>query len=516
MGLPEILSIIILIVVVVLGLGLFVIIKRMGQSLGTQNNPEIAHLLGQVQRLESEVTRLQTELKNTTQTLRTEFQNEGRQNRSELQTTLQNTTNQLTTGLQSSQQNAFTTQRRELQAMFTAQETQIKQMIQAQSDSLTQLLQSQHKLFEMQDKRLADMQEALIKLMAEKMDGISTTTSQRLAELERQFAAMREQNRLDSENLRRLVEERLKAIQEGNQQKLDEMRATVDEKLQTTLNERISQSFKMVNERLAEVQQGLGEMRTLATNVGDLKKVMSGVKTRGILGEIQLGSIIEEIMSPEQYETNVATIPGSTERVEYAIRLPGEGDGYVYLPIDAKFPADAYQQLLEAYESADPEAVKAAKSVLEQRIKKFAKDIQTKYIALPHTTNFGIMFLPTEGLYAEVVRMGLVEVLQRQFSISVAGPTTLAALLNSLQMGFRTLAIQKRSGEVWKILGAVKTEFGNFQKVLEKAQERIKQTGDEIEKLVGTRSRAMDRKLREVEMLPTEQSALLLSDASEE
>ncbi len=476
MGLPEILMILNLVVMIGVGVLLIFKLSRLEKATPaiTQDNQE---LLENIRRMQQELA----------QALRAEFQQEGRANRSELTASAQKQSQEL---------------REAQRELFDAQNRQLQAMIQAQNERLSELMQSQNKLYAMQDQKLSTMQTMLIDLLTEKMEGISTTVSQRLAELEKQFNAMREQNRIDSENLRRLVEEKLNAIQEGNRQKLEEMRATVDEKLQSTLNERISQSFKMVNERLAEVQQGLGEMRSLATNVGDLKKVMSGVKTRGILGEIQLGAIIEEIMSPEQYETNIATVPGSTERVEYAIRLPGEGDGFVYLPIDAKFPADAYQHLLDAYDTADPEQVKAAKSVLEQRIKKFAKDIQTKYIALPHTTKFGIMFLPTEGLYAEVVRLGLVEVLQHQFNISVAGPTTLAALLNSLQMGFRTLAIQKRSGEVWQILGAVKTEFGTFQTVLEAAQKRIEQTGKELEKLVGTRTRQIERKLRGVEALP--------------
>ena len=306
------------------------------------------------------------------------------------------------------------------------------------------------------------------------------------------------------------MEERLTAMQTQNAEQLDKMRETVDEKLQKTLNDRISESFKMVNDRLAEVYKGLGEMQTLAGSVGDLKKVLSNVKTRGILGELQLGAIIEEMLAPEQYEVNVATRPNSQNRVEYAVRLPGEGEGTVYLPIDAKFPVDAYHNLLEAYDTGDGERVKEAGAVLERRIKDFAKDIRDKYVEPPYTTSFGIMFLPFEGLYAEVVRRGLVETLQNQYGISVAGPTTLAALLNSLRMGFKTLAIQKRSGEVWEVLGAVKTEFGNFEKVLAKAKERIEQTGDELEKLIGTRTRAINRKLRGVAELPSPDAAVEL------
>ena len=243
---------------------------------------------------------------------------------------------------------------------------------------------------------------------------------------------------------------------------------------------------------------------------------MSGVKTRGILGEIQLGAIIEEMLSPEQYEANVSTKRNSANRVEYAVKLPGDGNGTVYLPIDAKFPADAYTHLLDAYDSADGDQVKAAATELERRIKAFAKDIHDKYIDPPYTTTFGIMFLPTEGLYAEAVRLGLVETLQKQYNISIAGPTTLSALLNSLQMGFRTLAIQKRSGEVWEVLGAVKTEFGNFQTVLEKAQERIEQTSKELDKLVGVRTRKINSKLRSVSELPSADAQALIGTGDEE
>ncbi len=288
----------------------------------------------------------------------------------------------------------------------------------------------------------------------------------------------------------------------------------MDEKLQKTLEDRISQSFRLVSERLEQVYKGLGEMQTLATGVGDLKKVLANVKTRGILGEIQLGAILEEILAEEQYETNVVTKKGSKNPVEYAVKLPGNDSGPVYLPIDAKFPADAYASLMDAYESGNTEQIAAAGKLLEQRIKQSAKDIRDKYIDPPGTTDFGILFLPFEGLYAEAVRRGLVEVLQRDYRINIAGPTTMAALLNSLQMGFRTLAIQKRSGEVWNVLGAVKTEFETFGKVLTATQQRIEQAGSELDKLVGVRTRQIQRKLRDVATLP-EQEATLLLDSSE-
>ena len=312
------------------------------------------------------------------------------------------------------------------------------------------------------------------------------------------------------ESIRRAMVTQLSGIREENSRQLEQMRQTVDEKLQKTLNDRITQSFQLVNERLEQVYAGLGEMRTLASGVGDLRKVLSNVKTRGILGEVQLGAILEQILAPEQYEANVKTRPNTTHFVEFAVKLPGADEGTVWLPIDAKFPVDAYTQLLDAYDTADPDAVKAAGSVLEQRIKSFARDIRDKYVAPPHTTDFAIMFLPIEGLYAEVVRRGMIETLQKDYRINIAGPTTMAALLNSLQMGFRTLAIQKRSGEVWNLLGAVKTEFDKFGAVIEAAQQRLEQAGDELDKLVGVRTRQIQRRLAQVTALPDTQAAPLI------
>lgn len=283
-----------------------------------------------------------------------------------------------------------------------------------------------------------------------------------------------------------------------NIRQLDNIRETVDEKLQKTLEERITQSFKTVSDRLEQVHKGLGEMQTLASGVGDLKKVLSNVKTRGILGEIQLGSILEQILSPEQYEENVKTRANGNERVEFAVKMPGSGDDFVYLPIDAKFPGDTYEALMNAYETGDKALVDAASKNLENAVKKAAKDIHDKYIEPPYTTDFAIMFLPFEGLYAEVVKSGLTEKLQRDYKVNIAGPTTMAALLNSLQMGFKTLAIQKRSSEVWKVLAAAKTEFGKFQIVIEKTQQRLNQANEELDKLVGVRTRSINRTLKSI------------------
>ncbi len=492
MGLSEILTLLCLILLCAVTALLLLLLRRgKGASAAPADTQE---LLKGVRSIQQEAT----------QALRAEWQQESRDNRAEITASVQNGVEHLGQGLRATQRESF-----------SAQDKRLEELIKAQEGRLIQLLQAQDRLFTMQDNRLSDMQKHISELMSQRMGEINSAVAQRLTELDKQFSTMREQNRTEQENLRRTVEERLGVMQTQNAQQLEKMRETVDEKLQKTLDERISQSFKLLSERLAEVQRGLGEMQTLAANVGDLKKVMSGVKTRGILGEIQLGAIMEEILSPEQYESNVATKRGSQNRVEYAVKLPGEGGESVYLPIDAKFPSDAYQHLLEAYETADPERVKAASTELERRIKAFAKDIHDKYIDPPYTTGFGIMFLPTEGLYAEAVRLGLVETLQRQYSISIAGPTTLAALLNSLQMGFRTLAIQKRSGEVWEILGAVKTEFGSFQKVLEKAQERIQQTHDELDKLVGVRTRKINSKLNSVAELPVADAKALIDPTEE-
>ncbi len=305
----------------------------------------------------------------------------------------------------------------------------------------------------------------------------------------------------------------------ATESKLEKMRETVDEKLHKTLEERLGQSFKLVSDRLEAVQKGLGEMQNLANGVGDLKKVLSNVKTRGVLGEIQLGNILEQIMAPEQYDANVKTKAGSNEHVEFAIKLPGQEEQgkEVYLPIDAKFPQEDYVRLQTAYDEGDLAAIETSNKALVQSIKRFAKDIRDKYIDPPNTTDFGIMFLPLEGLFAEVVRQPeVVALLQREYKIIVTGPTTLAAMLNSLQMGFKTLAIQRRSSEVWQVLAAVKKEFGKFGGVLEKAQKKINEANQEIDTLVGTRTRMMLSKLKKVEELPSAEIAPLLDPLEEE
>jgi len=359
---------------------------------------------------------------------------------------------------------------------------------------------------------LSDNQRQANNLMGERLNQFSTQTSKyqefTSAQLINQFEVMQNQlhnqalqNAQQLENIRITLQERITDLQNSNTNQLEKMQGIVDEKLQKTLDEKLSRSFAQVSERLEQVYKGLGEMQNLAVGVGDLKKVLSNVKTRGILGEIQLGAILQEILSPEQYEANVATRPGSTNFVEYVIKLPGDGERPVYLPIDAKFPLDAYSDLVDAYDNGDMAQIELAGSVLEGRIKRFARDIKEKYIAPPYTTDFGILFLPTEGLYAEVVRRGMVEVLQRDYKINIAGPTTMAALLNSLQMGFKTLAIQKRSSEVWQVLSAVKEEFDTFAEVLASTQHRLEQAGADLDKLIGVRTRQIQRKLKNVSML---------------
>lgn len=314
------------------------------------------------------------------------------------------------------------------------------------------------------------------------------------------------------------LDEQQRLLVANTEKRLEEIRRTVDEKLQKTLNDRIGQSFRLVSEQLESVQKGLGEMQTLAQDVGGLKRVLSNVKTRGNIGEIQLSMLLEQLLAPEQYEANVHTRKGSDSVVEFAVKLPGRDDLHdsVYLPIDAKFPKDVYEQLLDAYDQADPQAIEAANRLLETTIKKMAKDISEKYLAPPTTTDFGIMFLPFEGIYAEVVRRSsLLEELQRNYKVIVTGPTTLAAILNSLQMGFRTLAIQKHSGEVWRILGAVKKEFEKIGGMLEKAQKNLLTANGQIEEVLGTRTRAIQRKLKDIDTLSDQEARAILPEIGE-
>lgn len=366
-------------------------------------------------------------------------------------------------------------------------------------------------------KNLQDQLHSFGSLLSETQKLNNDLLSERLKDVNENIKSMNELTFNNSEAMRKQLfettnklEEKVNGMMTQNEKKLEEMRKTVDEKLQETLDKRISQSFQLVNERLEQVYKGLGEMQTLANGVGDLKKVLSNVKTRGILGEIQLKAILEEILAPEQYEENVMTKKGSSAIVEFAIKLPADDDRVVYLPIDSKFPGDKYAQLVDAYEEGDPAKILIAQKELDTVIKKSAKDIHDKYIDVPNTTEFAIMFLPFEGLYAEVVRRGFVEILQRDYKINIAGPTTMAALLNSLQMGFKTLAIQKRSSEVWDVLGAVKSEFEKFGGVLENAQNKLNMAQKELDNLVGVRTRQIQKKLDKVTSLDQKDSTKIL------
>ena len=389
-------------------------------------------------------------------------------------------------------------------------DTELKEWLRQQLDA--QNRQMEAKLAEMSQQNLAAMGQISETLQAS-VQSMSTALAagqgSQQQTMEQRLQGLEASNSRKLEEMRRTLAEGLTTLQAQNAQKLDEIRHTVDEQLQDALQKRVTESFKAVNDQLEQVYKGLGEMQNLAADVGSLKQVLSGVKTRGILGEVQLGAILKEILAPGQYAENVATVPGSSNRVEYAVKLPGQS-GTVWLPIDAKFPGDTYAHLQDAQASGDPAAVAAARRQLETVVRQEAKDIHDKYIEVPYTTAFGILFLPFEGLYAEVVNCGLPEILQRDYKINIAGPSTMAALLNALQMGFRTLAIQKRSGEVWQILGAAKTEFEKFGSGLQSMQRHLNQTGNDLEELIGTRSRAITRKLESVQQLePTEAADLL-------
>jgi DNA recombination protein RmuC len=353
---------------------------------------------------------------------------------------------------------------------------------------------------------LAGFQQTLLAQGAE----AARTQNEQLGQL-----SLRNEQRLGE--VRAAVQEQLKALQEGNERKLEQMRATVDEKLHATLEQRLGESFKQVAERLEQVHQGLGEMQGLARDVGSLNRVLTNVKTRGIFGEVQLAGLLEQVFTPQQYAANVETVPGSGARVEFAIRLPGRGDDgtTLWLPIDAKFPREDYERLLDAQDRADPQAAEAAARAIEVRLKAEARTIREKYVAAPHTTDFAILFVPTEGLYAETLRRpGLVEALQREHRVSLTGPTTLLATLSSLQMGFRTLALEKRSAEVWQVLGAVKTEFGKFGDVLAKTKKKLSEAASTID-AAEVRTRAMARQLKGVESLPEAQVQALLPLAAD-
>ena len=390
---------------------------------------------------------------------------------------------------------------------------QLNGMSQQQAERIDGFGQRLTQLTERTDAGLQTLAQRLVE-DARKSREESTLALGRFGEQQQQrLAALGAEHEKRMGEVRATLEAKLGAIQQDNAAKLEQMRATVDEKLQSTLETRLGQSFKQVSDQLEAVQRGLGEMQNLAAGVGDLKRVLTNVKKRGIFGEVQLGALLEDMLTAEQYASNVVTVPGSNDRVEFAIRMPGQEDGeQVYLPIDAKFPVEDYQRLLDAQEAADADAAHAAGRALEVRVREEAKRIHGKYVAPPHTTDFAVLYLPTEGLYAEVIRRpGLFESLQREHRVTVAGPTTLSALLNSLQMGFRTLAIAKRSSEVWKLLGAVKNEFGKFGLVLEKAERQLNTVRKSISD-AGKKTKTIERKLRGVESLSSEAAQDLLGE----
>lgn len=417
--------------------------------------------------------------------------------------------------------------REDIDAQFTRSAAHVTQLLSTRLDEQTRQLETvkdtlramltetsshQHQRFDAFAEATQNTLHAVDRHHSDILNGMADHQKQQLDSFMRQLTELTQMNATKLEQLRATVEQQLASLQKDNTAQLEKMRATVDEKLHQTLEQRLGDSFKIVSERLEQVQKGLGEMQTLASGVGDLKKVLTNVKTRGTLGEIQLDNILEQVLTNDQYETKAMVKPGSQERVDFAIRLPGQADGtsMVLLPIDAKFPLEDYQRLVESQELGDLTSAQEAARMLEARIKSEARSIQDKYINPPATTDFAILFLPVEGLFAEVLRRpGLFDVLQREYRVIIAGPTTITALLHSLQMGFRTLAIQKRSSEVWKVLGAVKTEFGKFGEVLAKTQKKLQEASNTID-TAATRTRAIERQLKTVEALPADDVAPLL------
>ncbi len=397
----------------------------------------------------------------------------------------------------------FARQKKSLQKLQAAQERTEREGL--RQDSFLQMS-------EMHAQRITQDQAFRLQGIAQQLDSISAGQEQRLQHMQRQLDEKLNQNEERMERMRDTLHKSVTQLQQENSKKLEEMRVTVDEKLHATLDKRLGESFQQVSLRLEQVYKGLGEMQSLASGVGDLKKVLTNVKTRGVWGEMQLGNLLSQVLAPGQYDENVAVVPGSTQRVEYAVKLPGQGDKTVYLSIDSKFPLEDYERLLSAYDAADPDAVSAATAALQLALKTEAKRIASKYIQPPHTTDFAIMFLPIEGLYAEALRIrGLADQLQTQNRIIVAGPTTLGALLTSLQVGFRTLAIEKRTDEVWQLLSAVKTEFGNFANLLEATQKRMHAVTQSIETAT-RKTRTIERKLRQVEALDEGEAVRLLGE----
>jgi DNA recombination protein RmuC len=527
-------AIVLLIAVVVM---LTVVLRR-------QTSMESLPLMSQLGVLEKGQERTERSVKEEIARNREESIEQGRGLREEVQTSLRNSTDSMVQSvdrISATQQHKLEDFATQISALKQGSETSASQlrleltrmlalMSEAQDKRLLENADQLKNNFESFGRRLSDFsqsnQEAALQARSElstvlkdfqdslqkQMNGMAGLQKQQLDSFGAQLADLTDKNQKKSDELRAAVEGKLTQIQADNAAKLEEMRHTVDEKLQGTLDKRLGESFKQVSERLEQVQKGLGEMQTLATGVGDLKRVLTNVKTRGTWGEMQLSNLLEQILTAEQYSHNVKTNPKRNETVEFAIKLPGpEGkDGnVVWLPIDAKFPKEDYERLIDASERGDTVGVEQAAKSLESRVRSQARDIRDRYISPPHTTDFGLLYLPTEGLYAEVLRRpGLIDSLQRDQRIVVVGPTTLAALLNSLQMGFRTLAIQKQSSEVWNVLAAVKTEFGKFGDILGKVKKKLDETGNTIDEAVH-RSRQIEKKLRHVEALPSSESPAL-------
>ncbi len=465
------------------------------------DNEDVDRLRSIMQMVQGQTQQTMQRIEHVEGELRRDIGENARSGRQEMQQTL--TTFQETI----SRQGAETTRTQNSQLDALAQ--QLLQLRGTLGDTLTQQLQAISLGMSQQAAEATRTQNAQIDAFAQQLAHLRASLSETLTQ---QLAQLSEVNARRVAEMRATLEQQLTQLQQGNAAKLDEMRATVDEKLHATLEQRLGESFKQVAERLEQVHKGLGEMQTLAQGVGDLKHLLSNVKTRGMFGEAQLGALLEQVFAPDQYAAQVATRPGSRNVVDFAIRLPGRGNegAPCWLPIDAKFPNEDYERLLDAQQRADAEGAELAARALEQRIRLEARSIAEKYLEPPHTTDFAILFLPSEGLYAEVLRRpGLMESLQREHRVTLAGPTTLMAMLNSLQMGFRTLALEKRSSEVWQVLGAVKTEFGKFGDVLARVKNQTQTVLNTLD-AAEVRSRAMGRVLKTVEALPQEQAQALL------
>lgn len=529
-------ALLIIIVLLLLGAIILIFITRSRQTADQG-------LLQKTENLAAHLTRIETNLKDDFRLNREENAALTRDNRTELNNTLTNFKSEITENLSlitQQNQKALETIVRTLDEKINSLITRVDENNKTNRETLVNslkdfTLEQRGKFDELKSEQkelTAKTVENLEKITAkveEKLAAInlqaqteSKTTRESIEKVIREFQTAFDKNVASFNDLQRekftRLEEKQGKLVESTEKKLEEMRLTVDEKLQKTLNERLGQSFELVGKQLESVQKGLGEMQTLAQDVGGLKRVLSNVKMRGGFGEVQLSMLLEQVLAPEQYEANVRTKKSSADLVEFAIKLPGKDDaqGTVWLPVDAKFPRDAYEQLQNAYDTGEPALIETAQKILESTIRKMARDISEKYIDPPFTTDFAVMFLPFEGIYAEVVRKAsLLEELQRTHKVVVTGPTTLAAILNSLQMGFRTLAIQKRSSEVWKILGAVKKEFENFGGMLEKAQKNIRVASDQIDEVMGKRTRAIQRKLKSVEILGDTDTSLLIPETQE-